>query len=188
MISRDPSVNMENKSKGGLASALGKILLTGETLTLMEYTGQGTLRLSAGYTGKIIDIKIQGTQIRAKSGAYIAAEAGVDVGTTTEKLGTAVIGGTGLFQLIMSGQGTVFLQSVGDIIEGNLAPGQALIVDENHFLACDNTVTRNRERVKGVRNMIMGGEGLYTLKMTGPGRYWIETGNLFTGASGARQT
>ena len=82
----------------------------------------------------------------------------------------------------------VFLQSVGDIIEGTLAPGQSLVIDENHFLACDDTVQRNRERVKGFRNIMTGGEGLYTLSMTGPGRYWIETGNLWTMGAGGKQT
>lgn len=187
-ISRDPTVTMQGKTKGGLGKALGRKLLTGETMTQMEYAGQGMVRLGAGYTGKIIDIKITGTPIRSKSGAYIAAEAGVEVGTTTEKIGTALIGGTGFFQLLFTGQGMVFLQSVGDIIEGSLAAGQELIIDENHFLACDDTVTRQRDRVKGFRNIMTGGEGLYSLKMTGPGRYWIETGNLWTGAAGAKST
>jgi uncharacterized protein (AIM24 family) len=82
----------------------------------------------------------------------------------------------------------VFLQSVGDIIEGTLAAGQGLIIDENHFLACDDTVQRARERVKGFRNIMTGGEGLYTLKLSGPGRYWIETGNLWTAGAGAKRS
>jgi uncharacterized protein (TIGR00266 family) len=188
LVSRDPSVTMQGKTKGGLGKALGRKLLTGETMTQMEYTGQGTVRLSAGYAGKIIDIPLSQTPLRAKSGAYVAAEEGVEVGTTTEKIGTAIIGGTGFFQLLMTGQGTVFLQSVGDIIEGTLGAGQSLIVDENHFLACDDSMRRERERVKGVRNIMTGGEGLYSLKLTGPGRYWIETGNLWTAASGAKHT
>ena len=188
MVTRDPSVTMESKTKGGLGAALGRKLLTGETLSQMEYAGNGTVRLSAGYAGKIVDIHVAGVPLRSKSGAYIAAEAGIEVGTTTEKIGTAIIGGTGLFQLLMTGQGVVFLQSVGDIIEGTLGPGQELIIDENHFLACDDTVSRERERVKGLRNIMTGGEGLYCMKLRGPGRYWVETGNLWTAAAGARQT
>ena len=188
MLTRDPTVTMQSKTKGGLGMALGRKLLTGETLSQMEYAGSGLVRLSAGYAGKIVDIPLRGTPLRAKSGAYIAAEAGIEVGTTTEKIGTAIIGGTGLFQLLMTGQGTVFLQSVGDIIEGTLAQGQELVIDENHFLACDDSISRERERVKGFRNIMTGGEGLYCLKLKGPGRYWVETGNLFTAASGARQT
>jgi len=188
MVSRDPTVNMQGMTKGGLGKALGRKLLTGETMTQMEYTGQGVIRLSAGYSGKIMDIKMTGVPLRSKSGAYIAADGGIDVGTTTEKIGTAIVGGTGFFQLLFTGQGTVFLQSVGDIIEGSLDPGQELIIDENHFLACDDTMQRARERVKGFRNIMTGGEGLYTLKLIGPGRYWIETGNLWTATSGARQT
>ena len=185
MVSRDPTVQMVGKTKGGLGKAIGRKLLSGETMTQMEYSGQGIIRLSAGYAGKIVDIQSAGTPLRAKSGAYIAAEEGVEVGTTTEKIGTAIIGGTGLFQLLCTGRGTIFLQSVGDIIEGTLAAGQAIVIDENHFLACDDSVQRARERVKGFRNIMTGGEGLYCLKLMGPGRYWIETGNLWTARAGA---
>ena len=124
----------------------------------------------------------------ALSGLSQELSEGVDVGVTTEKMGTAIIGGTGLFQLLVQGKGLVFLQSTGDILTGNLAQGQSLIIDENHFLACDNSVSRNRERVKGARNILTGGEGLYNLKLTGPGRYWIETGNLWTMMAGAKRT
>ncbi len=188
MVSRDPTVQMAGKTKGGLGKALGRRLLTGETMTQMEYSGNGIVRLSAGYAGKIVDIQIAGIPIRAKSGSYIAAEEGVEIGTTTEKIGTAIIGGTGLFQLLCTGRGTLFLQSVGDIIEGTLAQGQSLVIDENHFLACDDSVQRARERVKGFRNIMTGGEGLYCLKLLGPGRYWIETGNLWTARAGAKRT
>ena len=176
MIYRDPSVQMQTKAQGGLLKGLGRSMLGGESLMLTDYGGPGRIALSAGVPGEIMPLTLGGAAVRAKSGAFIACETNVEMEVTTEKIGTAIIGGTGLFQLRFHGMGTVFIQAKGDIIKGTLAAGQELIADENSFLAVDDTVTRTRERVQGMRNILTGGEGLYLLKLTGPGRYWLESG------------
>jgi len=176
MIYRDPSVTMQSKAQGGLMKGLGRAMLGGESIFLVDYAGPGKMAISAGIPGEIFSVQLGGAPIRAKSGAFIACESNVEMETTTEKIGTAIIGGTGLFQLRFQGMGTVFLQAKGDVISGVLQPGQSLIADENAFLACDDTVTRNRERVQGMKNILTGGEGMYLLRMNGPGRYWLESG------------
>lgn len=176
MIYRDPTVQMQTKASGGLMKGLTRSMLGGESIMLVDFVGPGKIALSAGTPGEIIPLPLHGNAVRAKSGAFIACDAGVDMDVTTEKIGTAIIGGTGLFQLRFTGNGTVFIQAKGDIITGNLQAGQSIIADENAFLACDDSVQRGRERVQGMRNILTGGEGLYLLKMTGPGRYWLESG------------
>jgi uncharacterized protein (TIGR00266 family) len=176
MIFRDPTVQMQTKAQGGLLKGLGRSMLGGETVMLTDYGGPGRIAISAGVPGEIMPLTLGGAAVRAKSGAFIACETNVEMEVTTEKIGTAIIGGTGLFQLRFHGMGTVFIQAKGDIIKGSLAAGQTLIADENAFLACDDSVTRNRERVQGMRNILTGGEGLYLLKLSGPGRYWLESG------------
>ena len=176
MIFRDPSVQMQTKTHGGMMKGLGRKMLGGESMSMTEFHGPGRLSVSGGAPGKIIPIELRGNAMRAKSGAFIACDSGVEMEVTTEKIGTAIIGGTGLFQLRFFGNGHAFIQAKGDIITGSLGQGQSIIADENAFLACDDSVQRNRERVEGARNILTGGEGLYLLKMTGPGRYWLETG------------
>ena len=176
MIYRDPTVVMQTKTHGGLMKGLGRAMLGGENLSLVEYNGPGRIAMSGGAPGEIMPVKLQGNAVRAKSGAFIACDAGVEMEVTTEKIGTAIIGGTGLFQLRFQGNGVVFIQAKGDIVSGVLQPGQSIVADENSFLACDDSVQRNRERVQGFRNIMTGGEGLYLLKITGPGRYWLESG------------
>jgi uncharacterized protein (TIGR00266 family) len=176
MLYRDPSVQMQTKAQGGLMKGLGRAMLGGESLMLTDYGGPGRICISAGVPGEIMPLTLGGAAVRAKSGAFIACETNVEMEVTTEKIGTAIIGGTGLFQLRFHGAGTVFIQAKGDIIKGTLAAGQELITDENSFLAVDDSVTRTRERVQGMRNILTGGEGLYLLKLTGPGRYWLESG------------
>ncbi len=177
MMSRDPTVNMQTGTQGGLGKALTMKFLAGESMSIVTFTGPGQVRITGGVVGKIEAIQLQGYPIRVRGGAFIAAEPTVEMDVQMEKLGTAIIGGTGLFQIRMFGYGTAFIQSAGDIVSGYLQQGQALIIDEEHFLGCDEAVQRVRERVQGLRNIISGGEGLYTLKLIGPGRYWLESGN-----------
>jgi uncharacterized protein (TIGR00266 family) len=177
MMSRDPTVAMQTGTQGGLGKALTMKFLAGESLSVVTFTGPGQVRITGGVVGKIEAIQLQGYPIRVRGGAFIAAETTVDMDVQMEKIGTAIIGGTGLFQIRMFGYGTAFIQSSGDIISGYLHPGQSIIVDEEHFLACDEAVQRVRERIQGLRNIISGGEGLYTLRLIGPGRYWLESGS-----------
>jgi len=177
MMSRDPTVAMQTGTHGGLGKALTMKFLAGESMSIVIFTGPGQVRITGGVVGKIEAIQIQGYPIRVRGGAFIAAETTVDMDVQMEKLGTAIIGGTGLFQIRMFGYGTAFIQSAGDIISGYLQPGQSIIIDEEHFLACDEGVQRIRERVQGLRNIISGGEGLFTLRLVGPGRYWLESGS-----------
>ena len=38
-----------------------------------------------------------------------------------------------------------------------------------------DAVSLDVEMVKGVKNMMLGGEGLFNTKVTGPGHIWIQT-------------
>ena len=92
-----------------------------------------------------------------------------------KKLGAGLFGGEGFILQKFSGKGMVFLEIDGDVIEKTLAPGETLLVDNGHVAALDETVDFDIQRVKGVKNMMFGGEGLFFAKMTGPGRVWIQT-------------
>ena len=58
----------------------------------------------------------------------------------------------------------------GQCIPLHLARGQSLNVREHHFLAATDNVDYSFERVKGVRNMLLGGSGLLHRQLRGQGR------------------
>lgn len=66
----------------------------------------------------------------------------------------------------------------------DLAPGQSMMVDTGNLAAMEATCTIDVEMVKGVGNMLLGGEGLFNTKVTGPGRIWLQTLPL-SGMAGA---
>ena len=74
-----------------------------------------------------------------------------------------------------SGQGYVFLEVDGSTIEYQLQPGQSMIVDTGSLAAMDASVGMDIQMVKGLGNMLGGGEGLFNTVLTGPGRVWLQT-------------
>lgn len=78
----------------------------------------------------------------------------------------------------ISGTGMVFLEIDGNKVEKNLAPGEVLKVDTGNVVAFEKTVNYEIEMVKGLKNIVMGGEGLFLTKLTGPGRVILQTQNF----------
>ena len=75
----------------------------------------------------------------------------------------------------LSGNGTAFVEVDGDLVEYDLKPGQEIIVDTGNVLGFESTVSIDIQQVKGVKNIVFGGEGLFNTKLTGPGRIWLQT-------------
>lgn len=69
----------------------------------------------------------------------------------------------------------VFLEVDGEVIEYDLALGEQLFVDQGHIAAMEESVDFDIERVKGAKNMLFGGEGLFLATLKGPGKVWIQT-------------
>jgi uncharacterized protein (AIM24 family) len=67
------------------------------------------------------------------------------------------------------------LEIPGEVKEFNLAAGQRLKVDPGHIAAFDPTVNYEITSVKGIKNIIFSGEGLFLASLTGPGRVWLQT-------------
>lgn len=51
-------------------------------------------------------------------------------------------------------------------------------MDTGNVVAFEKTVNYEIEMVKGLKNIVMGGEGLFLTKLTGPGRVILQTQNF----------
>ena len=89
--------------------------------------------------------------------------------------GAGFFGGEGFILQKFTGNGYVFLEIDGSVVEYTLAAGQSLIVDTGNLAAMDETVDVNIQSVKGIGNALFGGEGLFNTVLTGPGRVWLQT-------------
>ncbi|MCP9750422.1 TIGR00266 family protein [Ferruginibacter sp. HRS2-29] len=166
---------------GKLMSA-GKRLLVGESLFMTAFTniGQGKRKVSfaAPYTGKIIvfDLSKLGGKIIAQKDAFLCAAKGVSIGIEFQKrLGTGIFGGEGFIMEKLEGDGLAFAHAGGYIVERDLQPGEILKVDTGCIVAYTAGVDFDIEFIRGVRNWMFGGEGLFFAKLQGPGKVWLQS-------------
>jgi uncharacterized protein (TIGR00266 family) len=166
---------------GKLLSA-GKRLITGESLFMTAYThaaeGKKRVSFAAPYPGKIIPLdlsKMEGKIICQKD-AFLCAAKGVSVGIEfSKKLGRGFFGGEGFIMQKLEGDGMAFVHAGGSIIEKKLELGEVLKIDTGCLVAFTRDIDYDIEMVRGVRNMIFGGEGIFFARLEGPGTVWIQS-------------
>ena len=169
---------------GGLLNKLfsaGKRILVGESLFMTAFTNTGTgkrkVSFAAPYTGKVIPLDLQqlGTIIAQKD-AFLCAAKGVSVGIAFQRrLGTGIFGGEGFIMEKLEGDGMAFVHAGGYVVEKTLQPGELLRVDTGCVVAYTGNVDFDIELVRGVRNWVFGGEGLFFAVLRGPGKVWLQS-------------
>ena len=174
-----PNMIMDTNTGGGLKKVFGRIL-SGESIFLNEYTANGTdgmIAFASSFPGSIIPFEVtpENSIIVQKSG-FLAMEKGLDMSVYfKKKLGVGLFGGEGFIMQKISGSGTVFVEIDGYCKEYTLDAGQSIIVDTGYLAAMTDTCTMDVETVKGIKNIFLGGEGLFHTKITGPGKVYIQS-------------
>ncbi|MBQ1545948.1 MAG: TIGR00266 family protein [Clostridia bacterium] len=169
--------------KGGFVGALGKMAksaLTGESIFRNTYTavgGPGEIAFASTFPGDIISFDVGEMNIVAQKSAYLASTPGVEMEiafTGGKKLG-GILGGEGLVMQKFTGKGTVFLEIDGCVYNYQLGAGESMLIDTGYLAAMEGTCTMDVETVKGLGNIVAGGEGLFNTRVTGPGKIWLQT-------------
>ena len=108
--------------------------------------------------------------------AFLASESGISLSVFFQKkLGTGLFGGEGFIMQKVEGNGIVFAEFDGHVVEYELQPGQKIIVDTGHIAAMSATCSMDIQAVPGMKNMLFGGEGIFNTVVTGPGHIWLQT-------------
>ena len=174
-----PNMEMQTNTGGGFKKALGR-LLSGESIFLNEYTprnGRGMIAFASSFPGSILPIEVTpGNGIIVQKRGFLAMEKGLDLSVhLQERVATGFFGGEGFIMQKISGNGLVFLEIDGHCKEYQLGPGEALIVDTGYVAAMSETCTMDIQSVKGVKNVLFGGEGIFHTRVTGPGKVYIQS-------------
>lgn len=174
-----PNMKMETTSNGGIGKAFGRAV-SGEKMFQNIYTatnGNGMIAFASCFPGSIRAFEIApGQEMILQKSAFLAGEVGIEMSVFfNKKLGTGFFGGEGFIMQRISGQGTVFAEFDGHVVEYELAPGQEIVVDTGHLAAMTASCQMDIRSVPGVKNMLFGGEGIFNTIITGPGRVWLQT-------------
>ncbi|WCT74337.1 TIGR00266 family protein [Sphingomonas naphthae] len=192
MVWKDASVEMttvfgdgSGGAGGGFMDKLlgaGKRLVTGESLftTVFTHNGRGKARVAfaSPTPGAILPIKLDdlGGRLICQKDAFLAAAKGVSIGVHfQQRVMTGLFGGEGFIMQKLEGDGWVFVQMGGTVVERILEDGEELHVDTGCVAAFTPSVDFDLVRAGGVRSVFFGGEGLFFARLTGPGKVWIQS-------------
>ena len=193
MVWKDASVEMTTVfgtgADGGAGGFMGKLLsagqrlITGESLftTVFTHKGSGKARVAFGapVPGVILPLNLGklGGRLICQKDSFLAAAKGVTIGIAFQrKVMTGLFGGEGFIMQKLEGDGWVFVQMGGTVIERELRAGQTIHVDTGCVAAFTPSVDFDLVGVGGgVKSALFGGEGLFYASLTGPGHVWIQS-------------
>lgn len=172
-------IDMDTSTKGGLMAGLGRAL-AGESLFMTTYTSRipnALIVFTPEAPGKVVPLQLAPNQvIIAQKDAFMCAQESVKLEMHfRKKLGTGLFGGEGFILQKLTGPGMVFLEIPGEVKEYQLGQGQTLKIDPGHIAAFEPTVNYDITMVKGLKNVLFAGEGLFLAQLTGPGKVWLQT-------------
>lgn len=177
MVWMSPNLQMET-SGGGLGKMFSRAF-SGESIFQNIYTARGPAMIAFGssFPGRILALEISDQrQMIVQKSAFLAAEAGVSLSVHfNKKLGAGFFGGEGFIMQRLSGRGMAFVEIDGELMEYTLAPGQQMLVDTGNVAGFEPSVSMDIQQVPGLKNKLLGGEGLFHTVLTGPGKIWLQT-------------
>lgn len=173
---------------GKSAGLMGRLLtgakraLAGESFFVTTFTNEGRKRrdvaFAAPYPGKIlpVDLRQWNGRIIAQKDAFLCAAFGIEVSIAfSRRIGAGFFGGEGFILQKLEGDGLAFLHASGTLADVKLAAGETLRVDTGCLVAMEETVAYDIQMVPGIKTALFGGEGLFFMKLTGPGRVVLQT-------------
>lgn len=173
------SFDMDTSTRGGLGAGIGR-MLAGESLFLTTYTCKspdGLITFTPEVPGKVVDLKLEeGQSMICQKDSFMCAEESVQLEMHfRKKLGAGLFGGEGFILQKITGPGTAFVEIPGEVRIIELKAGEQLQVDPGHIALFDPSVEYDITAVKGLKNVLFSGEGLFLATLTGPGKVWLQS-------------
>ncbi|MCE7973410.1 MAG: TIGR00266 family protein [Leptolyngbya sp. PLA1] len=186
-IEMGTALSMKKDAPGllGRLFEAGKRAVTGDSFFITFFTNNARERRSAAfaapYPGHIVPIQLEDHrgEILCQKDAFLCAARGVSVDIAfTRRIGAGLFGGEGFILQKLSSpdrRGQAFLHAGGTVVRRELAQGETLKVDTGCLVGFESTVDYDIQLVPGIKNKLFGGEGLFYIRLTGPGTIWLQT-------------
>ncbi len=156
----------------------------GGTFFMTRYastTQPGTVAFPARLPGQIFQVPLgpERSYVIQRHG-FLAGLEGAELSTALHAghVGSAVFGGFGFLLQKLEGVGHAWIELAGEVSEYDLAEGQELRVHPAHVGVIEGSVSYELTTVPGIKNKIFGGDGLFLLRLTGPGKVWLQSLSL----------
>ncbi len=171
-------IRMDTHTGGGLFAGL-KRAVGGGGLFVTEFTAEadGHIAFAPRFPGQIVAVQlVTGQTLNCRKETFLCAESSVTLDIAfQQRLGAGFFAGEGFVMQRVTGPGMVFLDLSGEVVEKTLSPGERLFVHAGHIGMQEPTVTIDIRLMRGFRNILFGGEGLFLATLTGPGKVWLQS-------------
>lgn len=181
-----PNMRMDTNTGGGIKKMFGR-MFSGESLFMNEYTaegGSGMIAFASSFPGSIIPYRVTpGKGIIVQKQGFLAMEKGLQMNVHFHRRLGGIFGGEGLIMQRITGDGLVFLEIDGHCKEIDLKAGETILIDTGYLAAMSESCVMDVQTVRGVKNMLFGGEGIFHTRVTGPGKVYIQSMPVINTAS-----
>jgi len=171
-------ITMDTHTGGGLFAGL-KRAMSGGSLFITEYSAEqaGHVAFAPRFPGQILPVVLAtGQSLICRKETFLCAEKSVSLEIALQqRLGAGFFAGEGFILQRVTGPGTVFLDLSGEVVQKTLGPGERLRVHAGHIGMQEPSVSTDIQMVRGFRNILFGGEGLFLATLTGPGKIWLQS-------------
>jgi uncharacterized protein (TIGR00266 family) len=173
MATMDTHLVMKTKIKGGLTR-----FLSGENIFMNEFTaenGSGEISIAPAAPGDLVHRYLQGETLFLQNSAFVACTQGVNIETKWQGLTKGFFSGENLFLIRASGEGDLWFNSYGAIIEIDVKGGY--VVDTGNIVAFTEGLEYSVSKVGGYKSLFFSGEG-FVCRFKGEGKLWIQTRSI----------
>ncbi|KAL4144326.1 hypothetical protein PRNP1_013462 [Phytophthora ramorum] len=182
MIFMTDGVEMETTTAGGFGEGM-KRMMTGENFFVSRFTYHGSekgkVALGTSFPSKIVHLRLSdfiGESIICQKGAFLCGSDTVNIEMEfAKKFGVGFFGGEGFILQRLTGRGDVLVRASGTLIERELQPGEVLRISSGCLVAFEPSVHYDITMMKGAKNVLFGGEGLFVTTLTGPGKIYLQS-------------
>ena len=180
-VSIEGKMNSNKKGIGGVLGAIGRSLVSGESMFITEATATGDnafLGIAPAVPGKIVSLNVDGSkQYYLNDGSFVACDHSVTYEMKKQSLGKALIGGTGGFFIMhTTGSGDVLVSAFGDIMAVHVDDEHPIIIDNEHVVAWEDSLNYELKIASGTFGFTTG-EGVVN-EFHGNGVVYIQSRNI----------
>jgi len=175
----DADIEMTTNAEGGLLKSVGR-MFSGASLMFVTHTASrddSHITFSSAFPGTIKEFVLDGSkEYFAQKSAFLVADPSVNVDASiNKKFWAGLLGGEGFVLQKFTGSGTLLAEIDGSVQEVDLKAGETIKVETGHVAIFESSVSYDVQSVKGLKNIFFGGEGLFLVNLTGPGKVWLQT-------------
>lgn len=157
-----------------------KRAVAGASIFMTTYTAQGgvgSISFASKMPGHIVPIDVSpGNELMVHRHGFMAGTPGIELGMGFQQSITGgLFGGEGFILQKIGGTGRAFVDLSGEVLAFDLVAGQTMRAHPGHIGMFQSSVQFTTQRVPGLMNRYMGGDGHHFAVLAGPGRIWLQS-------------